>query len=306
MDRSGDSYTVETDSVVVATGEDQVMMQGTILSEFKGVKMAAEVGAAQLRPTVASTGGGPPADGDFRQPCNLIVNLDGKRFANEEINSRIDDMAFSASLQKQGEYYVILDEHINQWYLANGYVDFKYGMGKQTPNDLKDVAAGTVQRDGSSGPNGLPEGMPDMAAEARKQLIVANSIEELAEKTNLPLKNLQQTITEYNAACYSGKDTVFYKNPEYLVPLTTAPYFAIKRSAAMKALDGVIKINDAMEVLDKAGEPIPGLYAVGGVCSPINGQIYTHRCAGSRATFALLGGRIVSEHLPAYLNDRKR
>lgn len=63
----------------------------------------------------------------------------------------------------------------------------------------------------------------------------------------------------------------------------------------------MIKTNANMEALDGRGNPIPGLYAVGGVCSPINGQIYTHRCAGSRATFALLGGRIVSEHLPEYL-----
>lgn len=73
--------------------------------------------------------------------------------------------------------------------------------------------------------------MPDMTAEMRKQLIVADSIEELAEKTGLPLEQLRATITAYNEACFSGKDTRFYKNPEYLIPLMKAPYFANKRSA---------------------------------------------------------------------------
>lgn len=313
-EKSGEDYMVTAKAVVIATGEDQALMQGTVLSEFKGADMASELGAARLRPTVASNGGGPPADGDFRQPCNLIVNLDGRRFCNEEINSRIDDLAFCASTQKNGEYFVIMDENINQWYLNNGYVDFKYGMGSQMPNDLKAVAAGKVAMDGPGGPppamddmpEGGPGGMPDMTAEMRKQLIVADSIEELAEKTGLPLEQLRATITAYNEACFSGKDTRFYKNPEYLIPLMKAPYFANKRSACLKELDGVIKTNANMEALDGSGNPIPGLYAVGGVCSPINGQIYTHRCAGSRATFALLGGRIVSEHLPEYLQPSEK
>lgn len=309
-ERTGTEYTMQAKAVVIATGEEQVLMRGTVLSPYRGADMAEEIGAARLRPTVASNGGGPPADGDFRQPCNLFVNLDGKRFTNEEITVRIDDMAFCASTQKRGEYYVILDDNINQWYLKHGFVDFKYGMGKQTPNDLKDVAAGRVQMGAPGGPGGdepmpdMPD-MPDMAAEMRKQLIYADTIEELAEKTGLPLENLKKTIQEYNAACMSGRDTLYYKNADYLIPLTTPPYFASKRSAALHELPGVIKTNADMEVLDTAGDPIPGLYAVGGVCSPINGQIYTHRCAGSRATFALLGGRIVSEHLPGYLVARE-
>jgi fumarate reductase flavoprotein subunit len=309
---TGQEYTINARAAVVATGEDQVLMQGTELSPYKGANMAEELGAARLRPTVASNGGGPPADGDFRQPCNLFVNLDGQRFTNEEITVRIDDMAFCASTQKNGEYFVILDENINQWYLEHGFVDFKYGMGKQTPNDLKDVVAGRVTMDGPGGPEDGPEGdppdmpgMPDMAAEMRKQLIYAETLEELAEKTGLPLENLKKTIAEYNEACLSGRDPLYYKNPDYLVPLIKPPYFANKRSAALHDMDGVIKTNANMEVLNTEGDPIPGLYAVGGVCSPINGQIYTHRCAGSRATFALLGGRIVSEHLPAYLKDQK-
>ncbi len=311
-ERTGTVGTLSANSVVLATGEYQVMMAGTVLSEFKGADMAAELGAARLRPTVASNGGGPPADADFRQPCNLFVNLDGKRFTNEEITVRIDDMAFCASTQKKGEYYVLMDENLNQWYLANGFVDFKYGMGKQTPNDLKDVIAGKVRLDGPDGPGGpggdIPEDMPPMGnmfEEMHKQLIAADTLEELAQKTDLPLENLKETIKEYNEACFSGKDTVFYKNPDYLIPLTTPPYFANKRSAALSDLEGAIKTNANMEVLNTEGKAIPGLYAVGGVCSPINGQIYTHRCAGSRATFALLGGRIVSEHLPDYLKSIK-
>lgn len=307
-ERTGESYEVATSSVVIATGEDVVLMNGTVLSPYKGMQMAIELGAARLRPTVGSNGGGPPADGDFRQPCNLFVNLDGKRFMNEAITVRIDDMAFCASTQKNGEYYVLIDENINQWYLKNGYVDFKYGMGSQTPSDLKDVASGKANSGGPAGPGGpggpddmMPD-MGDMMAEMRKQLIVADSIDELAEKTGLPVENLKKTILEYNQACFSGRDETFYKDPEYLVPLIKSPYFANKRSAALNDLPGMIKTNAAMEVLDAACDPIPGLYAIGGVCSPINGQMYTHRCAGSRATFALLGGRIVSEHLPDYLN----
>lgn len=321
-ERTGERYCVDTKSVVIATGEDQALMRGTVLSPYKGADMAEAVGAARLRSTVASTGGGPPADGDFRQPCNLFVNLDGNRFTDESITVRIDDIAFCASTQKKGEYYVILDDNVNQWYLKNGWVDFKYGMGAQVPSDLMDFTKPLDDAPAPGGPGGAPGGPPgggpggapdgpggfdeaammaEMQRNLRKQVIIADSVEELAEKTGLPLENLRKTIDAYNEACLSGRDTTFYKDPEYLVPLIKPPFFANKRSAELKELAGVIKTNGNMEVLDQNFDVIPGLYAIGGVASPINGQMYTHRCAGSRATFALIGGRIVSEHLPDYL-----
>jgi hypothetical protein len=40
----------------------------------------------------------------------------------------------------------------------------------------------------------------------------------------------------------------------------------------------------------------------GGAGSLLNGELYTHRIAGSRATYALVSGRIIGESVPEYLN----
>ena len=58
-----------------------------------------------------------------------------------------------------------------------------------------------------------------------------------------------------------------------------------------------------MLVLNTKLDPIPGLFAAGGVCSLLNGEIFTRYIAGNRATYALVSGRIIGESVPEYLEQ---
>jgi len=59
------------------------------------------------------------------------------------------------------------------------------------------------------------------------KIIVANTIEELAEKLGLDSQKLKKTIEEYNEICRTKKDP-FGKRPELLHPIEVPPFYAVK------------------------------------------------------------------------------
>ena len=70
---------------------------------------------------------------------------------------------------------------------------------------------------------------------------------------------MRATVDEYNNACDRKHDALFAKDPRYLLPLRTPPFFAVKGHIGLCDAYGGIKINEKMEVLDTEDNPIPGL-----------------------------------------------
>lgn len=65
---------------------------------------------------------------------------------------------------------------------------------------------------------------------------------------------------------------------------------------------GGIKVNYKMEVLDKEGNPIPGLYAVGADTESWESDTYCAILSGSAFGFAMNSGRIVAENASDYVH----
>ncbi|NLL87199.1 MAG: FAD-dependent oxidoreductase [Syntrophomonadaceae bacterium] len=91
----------------------------------------------------------------------------------------------------------------------------------------------------------------------------ADSVEELAQKAGLDPEALVATVNRYNQLCRQGLDEDFNKAPEKMHELATAPYYIFRQDLSFWTSIGGIHTNRKMEVINEAGVPIPGLYAVG-------------------------------------------
>ncbi len=124
-------------------------------------------------------------------------------------------------------------------------------------------------------------------------VIVANSIEELAEKIELDAEALRVTVERWNGYVDAGYDEQFERHTETLARIETAPFYALRLYAGASHCFGGPKRNTSCEVLDTMGNPIPHLYSAGelgsfwidlyaaGGC--VVETVYTGRVAGSAA-----------------------
>lgn len=107
-----------------------------------------------------------------------------------------------------------------------------------------------------------------------KVAAVGDTFEELEAELALPPGSLDATMSVYNRHAEKGSDPVFFKNREYVQPLTTPPFGAFDCTTehalyAAFTLGGLLTDVDS-HVLDPAGDAIPGLFAAGRATSGIS------------------------------------
>ena len=123
----------------------------------------------------------------------------------------------------------------------------------------------------------------------------ADTIAELAE--HFGLTNLEATVEEYNAACASGIDELFFKDAKYLNALTTPPYYVVQSQPAGWLSLGGIKSNAAGQALDADGKPVAGLYVAGADADLFTSPYYQ---MASGNAFALGSGLLAGENAGEY------
>lgn len=101
-----------------------------------------------------------------------------------------------------------------------------------------------------------------LAADVASGLVKkAETIDALAEITNVPAQNLKETLEQWNKYATEGNDPEFGRIQG--IKAITGPYYAMKNKATNLGSLGGMKINTDSQVLDNFGEPIKGLYAAG-------------------------------------------
>jgi fumarate reductase flavoprotein subunit len=255
----------------------------------EGLRMAWETGAAQSRinmqvifslpPPFQGRGGTREELAAFRQP-NLIVNLLGQRFVDEETIVNTTYMGNAIHQQKNHCGFIIFDADTRQEYEKNGMYY----------------------------PDCMPVGSLDATIEAAFKekcdcLYVAGSLEELAARTGINLNGLQNTVDEYNLACEAGSDPIFNKNPKCMRTIKTPPFYTGRLVPSAYGSLGGIKINYKTEVINKDFEHIPGLYAAGVDANTIYGDSYIYILPGNTLGFALNSGRIAGENAGIYIKS---
>jgi succinate dehydrogenase/fumarate reductase flavoprotein subunit/NAD-dependent dihydropyrimidine dehydrogenase PreA subunit len=177
-----------------------------------------------------------------REPEVVFCNLDGKRWANEMENT----MALRHVFHRQPGLvnYAIADSNI-----------VKTIINRLIANKKDDDDGVVVFKDYQK----------EMDEESKLDTPTkkADSLEELAGLMNVPPDVFVSEIKRYNEFCRKGRDENFFKAPEYLIPVEKPPFYAFYGKRFQENAMGGAKIDSTTRVLDKSGNPIPGLYAVG-------------------------------------------
>lgn len=254
-----------------------------------GLKMAWEAGADKLPVRIeqaASVVGVEDLPGSvsniFGQP-NLLVNKFGKRFMNEDDMQNATYLSNAVSHQKDRTGFSIVDSSIVRYYMKHG-VD-NVSLVRPDP-DVSDFMEG-IKMARENGNDGL---------------IVADTIEELAELAGIDVDHLVETVEDYNDYCDSV-DEEFFKPKKYLRPIVKAPYYCAKICPGGYGTVGGIRINENCEACDKEFEPVPGLYAAGADSCNIYDDSYMFLLPGNSMGYAVNTGRIAGMSAAEYVED---
>lgn len=105
---------------------------------------------------------------------------------------------------------------------------------------------------------------------------------------------LEKTMNTYNADCEKGRDSAFGKDPAYMKPFTTGPFFAVRVLPGTGGTIGGVVTNERFQVLRPDGSVIKGLYAGGEMANrPFYDRVYT---SGTGLAVAYTSGRIAGEN----------
>lgn len=153
--------------------------------------------------------------------------------------------------------------------------------------------------------------VPDFLQHPAVQKIMrkASTIEELARKINVPADVLANTVRTFNEGARRGEDPEFQRgaaaydrmygdqrvtpNPT-LGPIEKAPFYAFPIYAGDIGTNGGVVVDENARVLNDAGLPIPGLYAVGNNAASVMGESYPG--AGSTLGPAMTFGFVAARH----------
>lgn len=219
-----------------------------------------------------------------RQP-NLVVNLLGERFFNEEMMDNNTFTGNAIAAQKDRTVFNIIDEATKDYYEKEG-LDRIYGVMPKTKIE------------------GLEATMKRMISQGKDIVYIADSLEQLAEHTGISYEGLVNTVNEYNKACETGCDEIFEKSPKYLLrQVKQPPFYVFKLRPGAYGTLGGIKVNHKLEVLTKNYEVISGLYAVGTDANNLYGDSYCFILPGQTMGFAVNSGRMAGENTADFIKQ---
>ncbi len=125
-------------------------------------------------------------------------------------------------------------------------------------------------------------------------VLMVETIEELAQRMGVPVRTFKATVARYNKLARNGEDLDFGKHPDRLTTIEKPPFYACQMEARYMVILSGLKINTKLQVIDTERNAIPGLYAAGNVSGSFFGNQYPTTIPGlthSRAwTFGRLAG----------------
>lgn len=207
----------------------------------------------------------------------MKVNRDGLRFANE--SAPYNDIIFAAGNQKGGVYCQIMDgNHKADW-----------------------------QKFHLMGCASLTRVLPDMMEESLEKyvedgiIMKADTLDELADKLGFEGKSKENFLAQcdrYNTYYDNGFDEEFYKDPERLSELRTAPFYGTWLGGSLLCTGDGIQINEKMQVLDTEKNVIEGLYAIGNNSGSVFAnnypELYPGMACGRTLTFAMKAINVIT------------
>jgi fumarate reductase flavoprotein subunit len=123
-----------------------------------------------------------------------------------------------------------------------------------------------------------------------RNVFKGNTLAELAQKTGMDPVTLGNAVERYNVMVRNGRDTDFGQSGARLAAVGGGPYYAASVKITTAGSIGGLRTNEACEVLNKNGTPIPGLFAAGEI---LNGKYFNQvYCSGGALLISADSGRI--------------
>ncbi len=123
-------------------------------------------------------------------------------------------------------------------------------------------------------------------------IVKADTMAEAAEFFKIPADQLNATVAKVNEYAKAGIDPDF-NHRGGLVDLSVGPFYIERITPSVHHTMGGLKIDVNTRVLDKNGNPIPGLYAAGEVTGGIHGA---NRLGGNAIADILVFGRAAGKN----------
>ncbi len=212
-------------------------------------------------------------------PGCIMVAGDGKRYLNEAASYHIVGQQMARRQAEQGDA-------APTWFVFDHRYRHKYPVGALYPL------------------------IPDWAQNGMVKSVLkrGNSIAELADAMGVELATLEATIARFNSFAVKGEDPDFnrgaaaydkmYGDPSVtpnpsLAPLDKGPFYAMPIYPGDIGTNGGLLTDDRARVLDQAGKPINGLYAIGNNAASSMGESYPGAgvTIGPALTFGYIAAR---------------
>mgnify|MGYP006123639363 CR=1 FL=1 len=198
----------------------------------------------------------------FRQPWEVYVDSDGRRFMREDDPS-VDRRERELLKQPGMRFWAIFDEGIRE---AAPSFFTEHSWDEIAPRFNKDPAFRS-----------------------------ADSLSALAKKIDCDAQTLQCSIGEFNDAVDSGAPDAFAREHRPLA-LAKAPFYAVEHVGWSIVGFAGLDVNAALQVVDESGASIDGLYAAGEILgmAATSGNAFT---GGMSVTPAMTFGRLLGQRL---------
>ena len=234
----------------------------------------------------------------MRQP-NLMVNLDGRRFINEEIMMNTTFTGNAIVRQKGRCGFSIINDDILDDYRKHDldFITHHHAIRGVDKWDMELQAYLKGEGIEASGLSLLHEN-----EQVPPNFWVCDTVEDIAAVTGINLENLKSTLDTYNAmaGAYDGE---FNKPARYMKAINGGKYYVAKHYPSGYGSLGGIKTDYNMQVLTENGQQIPGLFACGTDACSIFGDSYCFIMPGSTMGFAINSGRIAGYEAAKFIDE---
>lgn len=198
----------------------------------------------------------------------LRVNIDGERYENEDVTAQ--SIANSLNHQPYKKAWQVFD---SKWETEI----HKMGIGLGRSNAVSERIYTSINT----------------------MAVKADTIEELAEKIDVPVKAFVNTIKRYNELARAGRDLDFGKYPERVTSIDRPPYYAGLTKQEFLVVLGGMNTNIRLQPLDKDRKVIPGLYLAGNMVGNRFAIDYPVMCPGLSHGLAYVTGRLAGQYAAA-------
>ncbi|MDR2380330.1 MAG: FAD-binding protein [Bifidobacteriaceae bacterium] len=219
----------------------------------------------------------------------LMVNIKGVRFANEDVGAQ--ELQNQIKRQPGQKAWQIFD---SKWPEQLAVMPQCFGgVTHFVPDEQYDEYEHIINHF-AGGYASLRSFQVEVDSGA---IIEAQTIEELAEKTELPVDSLKSTIERYSELAAKGVDEDFCKVSTRLFPVQTPPFYAVNfGDSGILVLIGGIDVDENLHALSPDKEVVEGLYVAGNTQGGRFLVDYPVTVAGASHSMAMSFGRLAGRN----------